>query len=480
MDPHRLRGPGRWSWDAPRHPRTARRGPAAGLGLSRTSGGLDQGAVETLTRLGLRGLLRRRARGDGVRRPGPDDLATLIYTSRHDRAAQGLHAHARQLPLRARRRPRGSSTSRSPTTTPPPCWILPLAHVFARVVQVGAVGARVRLGHSADVDAPGRGPQPVPADVPAGPCRGSSRRCSTRPARRPPPTAAVGSSTGPPRPRSATAGRSRAAGRAGCCGCGTRCSSGWSTPGCARCSGGRCLYAVSGGAPLGERLGHFYRGIGVTVLEGYGLTETTAAVTVNRPDALKIGTVGRPLGGTAVRVADDGELLVRGGQVLGPATGTTTGATGEALDRDGWLAHRRPRRDRRRGLRAGDRPQEGDPGHHRRQERRPHRAGGPDPRAPAGQPVHGGRGRPAVRGRRWSPSTLEAAEPWAAAHGKTGPGRAAGRRPGPARRGGRRPVDEANKAVSQAESVRSSASCPGTGPRRRGSSPPASRSSGTW
>ncbi len=63
----------------------------------------------------------------------------------------------------------------------------------------------------------------------------------------------------------------------------------------ARRLGGECTHAVSGGAPLGERLGHFYRGIGLTVLEGYGLTETTAALTVNLPDAAKIGTVGRPL-----------------------------------------------------------------------------------------------------------------------------------------------------------------------------------------
>ncbi len=80
--------------------------------------------------------------------------------------------------------------------------------------------------------------------------------------------------------------------------------------------GGRCEYAVSGGAPMGERLGHFFRGIGVTVLEGYGLTETTGALTVNTVSAVKIGTVGRPLPGTAVRVDDDGELLFRGGQVF--------------------------------------------------------------------------------------------------------------------------------------------------------------------
>jgi long-chain acyl-CoA synthetase len=100
--------------------------------------------------------------------------------------------------------------------------------------------------------------------------------------------------------------------------------------------GGRCRYAISGGAPLGERLGHFYRGIGLGVLEGYGLTETAAAVTVNRPDLPQIGTVGRPLPGTTIRVADDGEVLVRGGQAFAGYWNDPE-ATREVLSPEGWV-----------------------------------------------------------------------------------------------------------------------------------------------
>jgi long-chain acyl-CoA synthetase len=76
--------------------------------------------------------------------------------------------------------------------------------------------------------------------------------------------------------------------------------------------GGRVKHAVSGGAPMGERLGHFFHGIGLTVLEGYGLTETTAPVSVTTPSLIKIGTVGVPLPGNAVKIAGDGEVLVKG------------------------------------------------------------------------------------------------------------------------------------------------------------------------
>lgn len=82
-------------------------------------------------------------------------------------------------------------------------------------------------------------------------------------------------------------------------------------------TGGNCQASISGGAPLGVRLGHFYRGIGLTIYEGYGLTETSAAITANRIGELKIGTVGKLLPGNSMAIADDGELLVRGGVVFG-------------------------------------------------------------------------------------------------------------------------------------------------------------------
>ena len=100
--------------------------------------------------------------------------------------------------------------------------------------------------------------------------------------------------------------------------------------------GGRVGHSVSGGAALGDRLSHFFRGAGITIVEGYGLTETTAASTVNRPSRNKIGTVGQPLPGVSVRIAEDGEILLSGhNRFVG--YWHNDGATSEALTPDGWL-----------------------------------------------------------------------------------------------------------------------------------------------
>ena len=101
--------------------------------------------------------------------------------------------------------------------------------------------------------------------------------------------------------------------------------------------GGNLDFAISGGAPLGERLGHFFHGAGVLVLEGYGLTETTAAATLNTPDEFKIGTVGKPIPGSGARIADDGEILLKGGMVF-DGYWKNEEASAEVLLEDGWFA----------------------------------------------------------------------------------------------------------------------------------------------
>jgi long-chain acyl-CoA synthetase len=212
---------------------------------------------------------------------------------------------------------------------------LPLAHVFARIIQVGAVKSRARLGHSADI-------KNLVADL--GEFKPSFILAVPRVFEK------VFNSASQ---RATADGRGKIFDRAADVAIAwSRASDGKRVPVRLRAQhalfdrlvygklrqalGGSCTYAISGGAPLGDRLGHFYRGIGLTVLEGYGLTETTAALAVNLPDATKIGTVGRPLPGTSVRVADDGELLFRGGQVFAGYWGDEA-ATAEAVNRDGWF-----------------------------------------------------------------------------------------------------------------------------------------------
>ncbi len=100
--------------------------------------------------------------------------------------------------------------------------------------------------------------------------------------------------------------------------------------------GGRVQYAWSAAAPLGTRLGHFFRGCGINVLEGYGLTETSPATNSNSPEAEKIGTVGRPIPGCTIRIGPDGEILVKGPMVF-QGYWNNEAATKEMIDADGWL-----------------------------------------------------------------------------------------------------------------------------------------------
>ncbi len=100
--------------------------------------------------------------------------------------------------------------------------------------------------------------------------------------------------------------------------------------------GGRLRYFISGGAPLAREIGEFFHSTGILVLEGYGLTETTAATNLNRPNAFKFGTVGQPIPGASVKIAADGEVLMRGDNILREYFGKPE-ATREAIDGDGWF-----------------------------------------------------------------------------------------------------------------------------------------------
>ena len=263
----------------------------------------------------------------------PSDLATLIYTSGTTGTPKGCRiTHGNFMfelgvavdELGPLFRP-GSST----------LLFLPLAHVFARIIQIGAIKARSRLGHSADiknlVDDLGAFRPTFILAVP----RVFEKVFNSASQK----AASEGKGKIFNRAADVAIEWSRAVDK-GRVPLGLKLQHalfGKLVYGKLRAAlGGVCEYAVSGGAPLGERLGHFYRGIGVMVLEGYGLTETTAALSVNLPDANKIGTVGRPLGGTSVRVADDGELLFRGGQVFAGYWNNEK-ATGDVLDADGWF-----------------------------------------------------------------------------------------------------------------------------------------------
>jgi long-chain acyl-CoA synthetase len=264
------------------------------------------------------------------------DLATVIYTSGTTGRPKGCELTHENLlsdvrnaflgPLAAVASAQGAST----------LLFLPLAHVFARIIQVGCVEAGIVLGHCGDLGAL------LPALSSFRPMfilavpRVFEKVYNTAEQK------AIGERHGAIFGRAAKVaiGYSRALDVAGGPGLGLRMQHALFDRlvyGKLRAAlGGQVRYAVSGGAALSERLCHFFRGAGVTVLEGYGLTETTAAGTVNRPDRLKIGTVGQPLPGVAIRIAEDGEILIKGPNVF-PGYWHNETATKEVFAEDGWF-----------------------------------------------------------------------------------------------------------------------------------------------
>lgn len=266
-----------------------------------------------------------------------DDLATVIYTSGTTGVPQGCcltHGNFMfELSVAVDELPELFAGDESATLL-----FLPLAHVFARIIQVGCVKARVRLGHSPDIKVLAQDLKSFrPTFVLAVPrvfekvfntasqkatAEGKSRIFDRSTEVAISYSRALEQGRVPVRLRAQHAlfsklvyGKLRSA------------------------LGGHCAYAMSGGAPMGERLGHYFRGLGITVLEGYGLTETTGALTVNTVSATKIGTVGRPLPGTSVKVAHDGELLFRGGQIFAGYWSTAKNSEpNSGVVVDGWLS----------------------------------------------------------------------------------------------------------------------------------------------
>jgi long-chain acyl-CoA synthetase len=273
---------------------------------------------------------------------GAADLATIIYTSGTTGRPKGCEITHKNLLAAARNAVHGPLAAIFETPGASTLLFLPLAHSFARIIEVGVIEAGAVLGHTPDManllpDLATFQPTFILA-VP---------RVFEKVFNSAQQQAADSSIKGPVFEASAKT----AIAWSQAIGSQDPAAAGGPGPGLRlqhalfdrlvysklrAAIGGRVAFAVYGGAPLGERLGHFFRGAGITILEGYGLTETTAAATVNRPERNKIGTVGQPLPGVAVRIADDGEILISGHSLFIGYWGNDA-ATAEALTPDGWL-----------------------------------------------------------------------------------------------------------------------------------------------
>jgi long-chain acyl-CoA synthetase len=264
------------------------------------------------------------------------DLATIIYTSGTTGRPKGCEITHTNLLADVRNAAQGALVDLFELNGSSTLLFLPLAHSFARIIQVGCVESGAILGHWPDTASVAEAlPVFQPTFLLAVPrvfekvFSSAQQQAAVSPAKTRIFNAAAQAAVAWSQARDGSGGglglsarhalfdrlvyaKIRAA------------------------VGGKVQFAVCGGAPLGERLGHFFRGAGITVLEGYGLTETSPAATVNRPNRNKIGTVGLPLPSVAIKIADDGEILVSG-PIVFAGYWHNQAATAEMIDSDGWL-----------------------------------------------------------------------------------------------------------------------------------------------
>ena len=291
---------------------------------------IDDGAIESLSVQGASitdaEITKRRTKAKGK------DMATLIYTSGSTGRPKGCvltHANFVDLCRNARAAIPEVVNERSSTLL-----FIPLAHIFARYISILSVDGGVRVGHQPDTTLLLPSLQSFrPSFLLAVP------RVFEKVYNSAEQKAEAGGKGKIFRTAAATAvaySKAREAGRV---------PLGLSLKfklfdrlvfsKLREAMGGNVRWAVSGSAPLGPRLGHFFNALGITVLEGYGLTETTAPATINRPSKVKIGTVGPALPGVAIRIEADGEIEVKGIDVF-KEYWKNPAATKEAFH-DGWF-----------------------------------------------------------------------------------------------------------------------------------------------
>ncbi|MEU4403417.1 AMP-dependent synthetase/ligase [Streptosporangium sp. NPDC023963] len=306
---------------------------AAGLPGLKNIWRIESGALDELTALGAEvpdGTLAERRTGRGIA-----DLATIVYTSGTTGRPKGCSLTHDNLLFTARNVAQGPLERLFVVDGRAALLFLPLAHVFARIIEIVLIETGTILAHTPNMKNVAPDLQVFKPTFLLGVPRvfekvynGAEQKATAE---------GKGKIFHAAADTAVAWSRAESAGGAGL---GLRLKHALFDKlvyGKIRAAtGGRLTTAVSGGSALGERLGHFFRGVGIETLEGWGLTETSAPSSVNMPGANKIGTVGKPFPGVTIGIGEDGEVLVKGRHVF-QGYWNNDEATAEAIDADGWF-----------------------------------------------------------------------------------------------------------------------------------------------